>query len=118
MCPNKIETEASSLGHYFDGWLDATFDSFALHFVLYHLDKSTTFPSGVCTSHRVLPSNAVNASVKITDMNGRVIKNIAVTANGKGQLVLQAGLLTTGTYQYALIVNGRQIDTKRMVLIK
>jgi hypothetical protein len=51
-------------------------------------------------------------------MNGRVIKNIAVTANGKGQLVLQAGLLTTGTYQYALIVNGRQIDTKRMVLIK
>lgn len=64
-----------------------------------------------------LPSNAGNAFIRITDMNGRIIKTV-ITSADKGQIVLQANTLMPGTYQYALIVNGRLIDAKKMVVIK
>jgi len=65
-----------------------------------------------------LPSNVGNASISITDMNGKIVKNIPVITKGSGQLALQAGLLTAGTYNYSLIINGRPVDTKKMILIQ
>ncbi len=65
-----------------------------------------------------VPQNAGNAFIQITDMNGRIIKTITAVAKGNGQITLQAGELTAGTYQYTLIVNGKLIDTKKMVLTK
>ena len=65
-----------------------------------------------------IPQNTGNAFINIADMNGRLIKNISVTAKGKNHLVLQAGQLASGTYHYSLVVNGRQVDTKKMVLSK
>ena len=49
-------------------------------------------------------------------MNGKVVKTITAIAKGNGQIILKAGELTAGTYQYSLIVNGKLIDTKKMVL--
>ncbi|HEY6977910.1 MAG TPA: tail fiber domain-containing protein [Chitinophagaceae bacterium] len=66
----------------------------------------------------LLPQNTANAFIRITDVNGRLIKNIAATAKGKGQVILQAGELAAGIYQYSLVVNGKLIDTKKMVLTK
>ena len=65
-----------------------------------------------------LPEKAGNAVINITDMNGKVIKTVALTEKGKGQLVLEAGQLAAGTYRYSLIVNGKLLDTKKMVLTK
>ena len=65
-----------------------------------------------------LPQNTGNAIINITDMNGRIIKTIPVTAKGNGQLTLEGGQLTTGIYQYSLIANGKLVDTKKMVLTK
>jgi hypothetical protein len=65
-----------------------------------------------------LPEKASNAVINITDMYGKVIKTVALTEKGKGQLVLGAGQLAAGTYQYSLIVNGKLYDTKKMVLTK
>jgi hypothetical protein len=65
-----------------------------------------------------LPQNTGNAFIKITNMNGKTIKTISAIAKGSGQIVLQAGELAAGTYQYSLIVNGKLIDTKKMVLTK
>lgn len=65
-----------------------------------------------------VPQNTGNAFIQITDMNGRTIKTISTAAKGKGQILLQAGTLTAGAYQYSLIVNGKLIDTKKMVLTK
>jgi len=65
-----------------------------------------------------LPQNATNAFIRITDMNGKIIKTIPLVAKGNGQIVLQAGELTAGTYQYSFIINGKLIDTKKMVLTK
>jgi hypothetical protein len=65
-----------------------------------------------------LPSNAGNASISITDMNGKIVKNIPVTTKGSGQLALQAEMLTSGTYNYSLIINGRSLYTKKMIMIQ
>jgi hypothetical protein len=65
-----------------------------------------------------VPQNAGNAFIQITDMNGRVIKTITADAKGNGQLLLHVGELTAGVYQYSLVVNGKLIDTKKMMLTK
>ena len=65
-----------------------------------------------------LPEKAGSAVMNITDMNGKIIKTIALNEKGKGQLLLEAGQLTAGTYQYSLLVNGKVLDTKKMVLTK
>jgi hypothetical protein len=63
-----------------------------------------------------VPQNTGNAFINITDMNGRVIKTFE--AKGNGQLMIESGQLTSGTYQYALVVNGKLVDTKKMVIMK
>jgi hypothetical protein len=65
-----------------------------------------------------LPQKTSSAVMNITDMNGNRIKTATLTAQGKGQLVLEAGQLPSGAYQYSLMVNGKLIDTKKMVLTK
>jgi flagellar hook assembly protein FlgD len=83
------------------------------------LSQNAPNPFNQTTAIRyTVPQNAGNALIQITDINGRAVKTIPVTAKGSGQITLQAGELTAGTYQYALIVNGRLIDTKRMILTK
>ncbi len=51
-------------------------------------------------------------------MNGKVIRTMELTEKGRGQLVFEAEQLTAGTYQYSLIVDGKMLDTKKMVLTK
>jgi hypothetical protein len=65
-----------------------------------------------------LPQSAGKAFINITDINGRIIKIIPVAEKGNGQLTLEGGQLTTGIYQYSLILNGKLLDTKKMVLTK
>jgi hypothetical protein len=65
-----------------------------------------------------VPQKTGTAVMNITDMNGKLIKTTTLTTQGKGQLVLEAGQLPSGTYQYSLIVNGKLVDTKKMVLTK
>jgi hypothetical protein len=65
-----------------------------------------------------LPQNTGNALIKITDINGRTIKNITVDIKGNGQIIVNANELAAGTYKYSLIANGKLIDTKKMVLTK
>jgi hypothetical protein len=65
-----------------------------------------------------LPQKTGTAVMNITDMNGKLIKTMTLTTQGKGQLVLEAGQLPSGTYQYSLMVNGKLVATKKMVLTK
>jgi flagellar hook assembly protein FlgD len=65
-----------------------------------------------------LPQKTRSAVMNITDINGKIIKTVALTEKGKGQVRLEAGLLTAGTYQYSLIINEKLVDTKKMVLTK
>ena len=51
-------------------------------------------------------------------MNGEELKSIAVSSNNKGQVELAANSFATGVYTYVLIVDGKTVDTKQMVITK
>ena len=65
-----------------------------------------------------LPASTGSASVIITDMNGKALQSFKLTQNGNGQILVGGNALASGTYNYTLIVNGTQVDTKRMIITK
>ncbi|MBK7816768.1 MAG: tail fiber domain-containing protein [Sphingobacteriaceae bacterium] len=47
--------------------------------------------------------------------DGRIIKTVDITKNGSGQVNVFASDLSNGLYMYSLIVDGKTVDTKKMV---
>jgi hypothetical protein len=45
-----------------------------------------------------------------------VVKTVSLGNRGAGQVSLNTTGLATGTYHYTLYVDGRQADTKRLVI--
>ncbi|MEN0051255.1 MAG: tail fiber domain-containing protein, partial [Bacteroidota bacterium] len=72
--------------------------------------------SEATTINYFIPEQVKSASLQILDQNGRIIKTIPIQDTGNGQLTLQANLLSAGTYSYSLILDGRVMETKQMVL--
>lgn len=55
-------------------------------------------------------------SVLLFDMQGKLVFTYANLPPGSGQVDISAGILSPGMYMYALVIDGREIDTKRMIL--
>ena len=53
-----------------------------------------------------------------TDWQGRNLKTINLQDAGHGTISISAKELAAGTYAYTLVVDGRIVDTKKMVLTK
>jgi hypothetical protein len=60
--------------------------------------------------------NAGVAMLAIYDLNGRQIRSEQINQRGAGQLVINANELAPGIYIYALIVDGKAADSKRMIV--
>jgi hypothetical protein len=83
------------------------------------LEQNTPNPFNSATIIRYhLPENAGSAKVMITDISGKMIKSIALTSTGNSQLTLSSGKLSAGTYNYTLWVEGKQVDSKKMIITK
>ncbi len=65
-----------------------------------------------------VPPQSKQAVINITTADGKIVKLVNLSAKDNGQLNLQTAELAAGTYRYSLIVDGKLIDTKTMVLIK
>ena len=70
------------------------------------------------TINYTLPQTYSSAKIIVTDKNGKVLKEVSVSAKGKGSLNIDASTLAGGAYQYALFVDGKLVDAKQMVLAK
>jgi hypothetical protein len=64
----------------------------------------------------VLPLGFRTAELKVFDLQGRLLKTCPLDASGV--LQLQVPELQTGVYAYSLVVDGRTMATKRMVVVK
>lgn len=62
--------------------------------------------------------DVVKADLYIYNMNGEQIAEYAVTERGETSVTIDGGSLNAGMYLYALIADGKVIDTKRMILTK
>jgi len=63
-----------------------------------------------------IPQGSTKAEMRITNLEGKVIKTVAIQENGEGQLTVNAHSLSAGTYLYSLLVNGELIATEKMIL--
>jgi hypothetical protein len=62
--------------------------------------------------------NANSAFIIISSIDGREIQRHTINITNNGQIVIPANVLATGNYFYKLIVDGKQMDVKRMEIIK
>jgi len=65
-----------------------------------------------------VPQRFVSAQLVVYDAAGKALKQVNIPAQGKGTLKLDAASLASGAYSYSLLVDGKIIDTKKMVLTK
>ncbi len=59
-----------------------------------------------------------NAVVKIFSLSGEELQTLDVSRKGKGSLEVSGGSFGAGTYTYQLILDGKTINTKIMVLTR
>ncbi|MES2656032.1 MAG: tail fiber domain-containing protein [Bacteroidota bacterium] len=62
-----------------------------------------------------VPNTFQKAQIVFTTAEGKVIRTHDITEKGKGQLNIFADDLTSGIYVYTLVVDGKSVETKKMV---
>jgi trimeric autotransporter adhesin len=83
------------------------------------LEQNTPNPSGNSTIIRYnVPMNARSAFIVINNSKGQVVKRISLANRGTGQLTLDANSFASGSYNYTLLVEGKQVDTKQMIIAR
>jgi hypothetical protein len=65
-----------------------------------------------------LPETVGNATIMFYDNTGVIIKSVQLQSKGNGTLHVYASDLSSGMYTYALIVDGKMIDSKKMMKTK
>ena len=68
--------------------------------------------------HFYIPPNTSDASIVVTDATGKTIKQFNNLSKGNGTVTVEANTLSSGSYLYSLIVDGKTIATKQMILTK
>jgi len=82
------------------------------------LNQNTPNPFKEQTTIRFsLADDARDASVCIFDMTGKMLRKLPVSL-GDSSVSLNGWELGEGMFLYTLIVNGREVDTKRMIITK
>ncbi len=65
-----------------------------------------------------IPGNFNSATIKVSTITGSEVMTFPVHQTGTNEFTIQSGTLSAGMYQYSLIIDGKMIDTKKMVLTK
>lgn len=72
--------------------------------------------SKVTTIAYYLPEVSRTASIKVFDLVGKELKSLKLTKKGNSNIELNVEDLSNGMYLYSLIVDGKIIDSKQMIL--
>lgn len=63
-----------------------------------------------------LTANVTTAGIYIYNMNGTQLQRIELFQKGEGSVTINGGELKAGMYMYTLIADGKEVDTKKMIL--
>lgn len=63
-----------------------------------------------------LPQQYTEAKIMVFDMNGRQVRTVPLVGEAEGKVSFYPNELAAGMYMYSLVIDGREIDTKRMIL--
>jgi trimeric autotransporter adhesin len=64
------------------------------------------------------PDEVISATVVVYNLEGKQLKDFRVQGRGKTSVKISGSELNAGMYLYALLVDGKVVDTKRMILTK
>ena len=65
-----------------------------------------------------LPYETQQADLYIYNLQGEQIRRMEIADRGEGKVTLQGSELSAGMYIYSLVADGKEIDSKRMILTK
>jgi len=75
--------------------------------------------AGTTTIPYYIPAGVSRAELVVRDVGGRELKRLELAERGAhGQVVLEMGLMGSGTYEYALVLDGRVVAVKQMTLMR
>jgi hypothetical protein len=84
-----------------------------------HLEQNIPNPAGHSTVIRfTIPEDAANAQLTITNESGKIIQQFSDLTTGESEVELSTTSLSSGTYQYTLYVDGKKVDSKKMMITK
>ncbi len=82
-----------------------------------YLEQNTPNPFGQSTQiNYYLPQSVQTAYLCFYDLQGKQLKQIKLAQRGEGFETISASQFSAGMYIYTLIADGKEIDTKRMIL--
>lgn len=67
--------------------------------------------------HCTVQEDVDNATLQITTIEGKIMKTISLV-KGENVVTFEASDLNSGIYFYSLLIDGKRIETKRMVIIR
>lgn len=63
-----------------------------------------------------IPESSTKAVIYIFNLQGSLLKTNKIETTGFGEITINGSDLTPGMYIYSLLINGAEVDTKRMIL--
>ena len=84
------------------------------------LDQNDPNPTGEMTSiSYFIPNSAAKAELVISEIgSGKVTERIALTGRGSGEISVRVKEYRNGTYIYSMVVDGRTVASRKMVVAK
>lgn len=71
---------------------------------------------GITTINCFIPVNNGNAYINFYSQSGSLLNSIKITGEGKNTIILNANELAAGIYKYTLVLDGKVVDSKMMML--
>lgn len=66
----------------------------------------------------MVPLTAKQARLLVYNFNGNLLKTYTLTNKGMNEVIINGGTLSSGQYTYSLSVDGKMVDSKKMILTK
>ena len=63
-----------------------------------------------------IPLSYSKANIIISNINGQILNNINLSQFGDGSITVDKARMATATYLYTLYVDGKKVDTRRMIV--
>jgi len=84
------------------------------NFVILNQNVPNPFAESTVITYNI-QQNFNKAEIVFTNVDGRVIKTFSITQKGEGRVNVFADDLTSGVYLYSLVIDGKTMESKRML---